>query len=241
MSHEPRSAVSHPDHGKWINGLLRDLNNHSNRPTLSLTRVAADEQLFLTHAHDNLIETLTQHATLPQAAFMFDSSTFLIGKLEALQLGKSGKWTEADAGCEGLKEALYIANLLHLLRELQQILFLVLVHRSITWLDEFALRWQTYWQQEKSLSEDWFTEWPSGKRPLSTTWPWPIRPALVVLWGVCWMFYTQGQRNVDKPRPPVAQQLVEGSANWILPSNFPLEGLEQGLSCYKPDRYVKAY
>ncbi|KAK7516436.1 uncharacterized protein IWZ02DRAFT_292483 [Phyllosticta citriasiana] len=27
------------------------------------------------------------------------------------------------------------------------------------------------------------------ERPMSTTWPWTIRPALAVLWGVCWMFY----------------------------------------------------
>ncbi len=27
-------------------------------------------------------------------------------------------------------------------------------------------------------------------RPFGTTMPWSIWPALVVLWGVCWMFYT---------------------------------------------------
>jgi hypothetical protein len=34
----------------------------------------------------------------------------------------------------------------------------------------------------------WFFEWPNGRRPLSSTWPWNIKPSLVVLWGVCWMF-----------------------------------------------------
>lgn len=33
-----------------------------------------------------------------------------------------------------------------------------------------------------------FTEFPSGIRHLCTTMPWTIWPALVVLWGVCWMF-----------------------------------------------------
>ncbi|KAL7798296.1 hypothetical protein V8C37DRAFT_251405 [Trichoderma ceciliae] len=34
-----------------------------------------------------------------------------------------------------------------------------------------------------------FSEFPNGMRHLCTTMPWTIWPALVVLWGVCWMFY----------------------------------------------------
>jgi hypothetical protein len=34
-----------------------------------------------------------------------------------------------------------------------------------------------------------FSEFPNRLRPLCTTMPWTIWPALVVLWGVCWMFY----------------------------------------------------
>lgn len=214
--------------------MLRDLNSHNNSPEFSLTKVAADDKLLLSHAQDNLIETLTQHATLPQAAYMFDSSTLLIGKLEALQSNKAGRWAEADADCKKLNEESYIANLLHLLRRLQHILFQVLVHRSITRLDEFALHWQTYWQQQKKLGEDWFTEWPSGHRPLSTTWPWNIRPSLVVLWGVCWKFYTPEQKNEEKPRSPVAQQLVDESLNWSMPSLLSVEELEQRTSGVPP-------
>ncbi|ERF73909.1 hypothetical protein EPUS_05921 [Endocarpon pusillum Z07020] len=220
VTKEPRSAVKHQDHGRWINELLRDLNDHSNFPAFSLTRVASDDKLLLSNAQDNLIETLAQHATVQQAAYMFDSSTFLIGKLEAVQLSKVKSWADTDPDCKRLKEESYIANLLHLLRRLQYVLFQILVHRSITRLDEFASHWQTYWQQQKKLGDDWFTEWPSGQRPLSTTWPWNIRPSLVILWGVCWMFYTPEQSNEDKPRSPAAQQLVDGSRNWTLPSNF---------------------
>jgi hypothetical protein len=36
----------------------------------------------------------------------------------------------------------------------------------------------------------WFFEWPSGRHPLNSTWPWAdVKPSLLVLWGVCWMFY----------------------------------------------------
>jgi hypothetical protein len=35
----------------------------------------------------------------------------------------------------------------------------------------------------------WFFEWPSGRHPLNSTWPWAdVKPSLLVLWGVCWMF-----------------------------------------------------
>ncbi len=33
-----------------------------------------------------------------------------------------------------------------------------------------------------------FSEFPNSIRPPCTTMPWIIWPALVVLWGVCWMF-----------------------------------------------------
>ena len=35
----------------------------------------------------------------------------------------------------------------------------------------------------------WFFEWPGGRHPLNSTWPWAdVKPSLLVLWGVCWMF-----------------------------------------------------
>ncbi|KAB8290150.1 hypothetical protein EYC80_011019 [Monilinia laxa] len=36
----------------------------------------------------------------------------------------------------------------------------------------------------------WFLEWPGGQRPLNSTWPWSgVKLSVLVLWGVCWMFY----------------------------------------------------
>ncbi len=159
---------------------------------------------------------------------MFDSSTFLIGRLEALQGDKVKTWAETETDCKRLKQESYVANLLHLLRRLQYRLFQLLVHRSITYLDEFALHWQTYWQQQKKLGQDWFTEWPSGRRPLSTTWPWNIRPSLVILWGVCWMFFPPEQNNEVKPRSP-AQQLVDQSVDWM--HDMTDAEIEQGTPC----------
>ena len=38
---------------------------------------------------------------------------------------------------------------------------------------------------------------PDGDRPMCMTMPWNILPALVVLWGVCWMFYYDPQDYVE--------------------------------------------
>jgi hypothetical protein len=47
----------------------------------------------------------------------------------------------------------------------------------------------------------WFFEWPSGRHPLNSTWPWAdVKPSLLVLWGVCWMFFP------DYGNPHIGQQ-----------------------------------
>lgn len=53
---------------------------------------------------------------------------------------------------------------------------------------------------------------PDSCRPISTTWPWTIKPSLAVLWGVCWMFYGDG----DSTRVP-QERIVNDpdAAQWI--------------------------
>lgn len=41
------------------------------------------------------------------------------------------------------------------------------------------------------------SEFPCRLRPPCTTMPWTIWPALVVLWGVCWMFYGEPANWAD--------------------------------------------
>lgn len=43
--------------------------------------------------------------------------------------------------------------------------------------------------------QDLSSTFPNGLRPLCTTMPWTIWPVLVVLWGVCWMFYEEFNLN----------------------------------------------
>ena len=55
---------------------------------------------------------------------------------------------------------------------------------------------------KKRLEGLLFSEFPNNHRPPCTTMPWNIRPALVVLWGVCWMF------NPWSPADDVQLQLL---------------------------------
>lgn len=52
----------------------------------------------------------------------------------------------------------------------------------------------------------WFFEWPGGRHPLNSTWPWAdVKPSLVVLWGVCWMFYDSHLRGLMEERSRLIQ------------------------------------
>ncbi|KAL9078855.1 MAG: hypothetical protein Q9157_002225 [Trypethelium eluteriae] len=53
-----------------------------------------------------------------------------------------------------------------------------------------------------------FSEFPNRLRPPCTTMPWTIWPALVVLWGVCWMFYEPFNRDWE---PPVFEDEIFGA------------------------------
>ena len=68
------------------------------------------------------------------------------------------------------------------------------------------------------LSLDRLSKFLNKLHPLCTTMPWNIRSALVVLWGVCWMFYS----------PPTALQLDEFNANW----ESELSNINSGNSFY---------
>jgi hypothetical protein len=62
-----------------------------------------------------------------------------------------------------------------------------------------------------------FSEFPNSMRPPCTTMPWTIWPALVVLWGVCWMFYTPLSAADERQI-----QLSLQDAEWTL---FPSSGM----------------
>ncbi|KAK7530660.1 uncharacterized protein J3D65DRAFT_639100 [Phyllosticta citribraziliensis] len=96
-----------------------------------------------------------------------------------------------------------LANLEHLVLVIQQRLVY-----AIRQADGSAL--ERAHKRRAVLARSWFSEFPGGVRPTSTTWPWTIRPALAVLWGVCWMFY---------PGPRVRATRIEPWLGWQGPTD----------------------
>ena len=56
-------------------------------------------------------------------------------------------------------------------------------------LHQALTRKETFGRLHSLFGVGWFFEWPGGRHPLNSTWPWAdVKPSLLVLWGVCWMF-----------------------------------------------------
>lgn len=149
---------------------------------------------------------------LLHATHLLDVSTLLIARLENLRR-RGQQWTPAEShgrgggdvkskldsagGCcysDCLQDGVFVANLLHLLRRLQHLLFQTVVHRALRQLEEIAAHLHEGLLRELGRGR-LYKEWPAGYRPLNTTWPWDIRPCLLVLWGVCWMFYASSRTD----------------------------------------------
>ena len=110
----------------------------------------------------------------------------------------------------------YLANLEHVLRCIQHLALVCLVQRSLEVLGGGRKPRKDFEAQRKD-DGDWFEEWSGGRPPLSSTMPWNIKPSLVVLWGVCWMFYAPS----NHPQGPGH----EGAGAWtsgqpVAPSNM---------------------
>jgi hypothetical protein len=80
------------------------------------------------------------------------------------------------------------------------------------YLDVYIAQSNTWFRERLSETVDrlrsvfgvgWFFEWPGGRHPLNSTWPWAdVKPSLLVLWGVCWMFYMRNEHWQYRPQQP---------------------------------------
>lgn len=67
------------------------------------------------------------------------------------------------------------------------------------------LRFRSAYEELKcrNASTQIIFEFPNNMRHVYTTMPWTILPALLVLWGVCWMFIIgPGDLEPEKFKPP---------------------------------------
>ena len=107
-----------------------------------------------------------------------------INVLTECRLQYGDDWLVAQGLAVGLGiDGNFIANYEHMLLGLQTALIEALARKAL----EELLRGGHDKKQRKLLS--WFTEFAEKPQPLSTSFPWTIKPSLAVLWGVCWMCY----------------------------------------------------
>lgn len=171
--------------------LLTDLDSLALPRDLSLRAVAADDGLFLR----SKLDWVASITSVRKIRHVFDVTTLLLDRLQCVHEEGGRQQQQQQHGVahppayDGLKCDKFVANLEHMLLCLQQAAFDALVREFLNLIEADIRRWDQYWHQGKHLGDNWFSEWPSGRRPLSTTWPWNIKPSLVILWGVCWQFY----------------------------------------------------
>ena len=160
--------------------------------------IAAQDRRLLHHD----LHLLAINKSISKLKYFLHSICVLTGRLRertnAVAVRKSRGLAEDSLSGESICDKL-TAHCQHLLRSLQTVaLDAIIVHRYLDPAETPTPHWHFRWQNSKPLGEGWFAEWPNSHRPLSTTWPWNIKPSLLVLWGVCWMFY--GPSGNEKKR-----------------------------------------
>ncbi|KAF5657236.1 hypothetical protein FCIRC_13329 [Fusarium circinatum] len=82
--------------------------------------------------------------------------------------------------------------------------------------------------EEQGLAEPFF-EFPNNIRHTCTTMPWTILPALLVLWGVCWMFIIGSSQPEYEWGNAVDPMISPVPAAYDFCTDFPGIGIEEGL------------
>jgi hypothetical protein len=162
---------------------LANINRAAGLNTLSLSTLAAHDQLFLSRKADLFVKRLS----ISELQHLIIDVRDLLDTLhhQPARPHLSALTSPSDGPAEFAIEPAYLANLTHLLLCLQSQLLCQLIHHLVQLVRTHIIECQRTHQRS---CEDWFFEYPDARHPLSTTWPWAIKPSLAVLWGVCWMF-----------------------------------------------------
>ncbi|KAF2489756.1 hypothetical protein BU16DRAFT_531232 [Lophium mytilinum] len=220
-------------HEEEVQRMLRDL--ESPNSALQLSQVAANQKQFLNRNTEPNFDIFPLQVLICRLAEVQDA-------IEVLYLARAqydDKWLICQGNELGLAiDEVFIANYEHLLLSLRGQLMQAIVRKVLERAkggshDEYGKK------QRRLLS--WFSEFPDCHRPLSTTWPWSIKPSLAVLWGVCWMFYYP---NGTQPNP-IASSGAEYD-NLGVPQNYFLNDDESARQFMgwstrppQPDEYVQ--
>lgn len=186
------------------------LDHHVSKTEPRTSTIAAQDQLFLTYN----AKAVTRFKGVDELRHIYDLTSLLLAKLPSFSTSVSRQYWSLKSSApasSSLDDEKSIANLDHILRCLRQAALEALIYHGLRSFEEGFQQWHQHWLQQRQLDFGWFSEWPNGRRPLSTTWPWNIKPSLVVLWGVCWMFYDNSTRSAQELRQQLENEEVATS------------------------------
>jgi hypothetical protein len=134
-------------------------------------------------------------------------------QLREVQLPQFGELRLGDSFRDLFEDLLEKRRIENLLRDLLRHVELIIaeLRRRKELIQRFlAMLWQKH--LESFLFPRNTSAFPNKPRPPCTTMPWNIRPALIVLWGVCWMFYNPWSPIDDAQ----LQFFLVGEQTWVL-------------------------
>ena len=182
----------------------------------ALSTVAGNDRLFLKHDNASIFEGYSLNQTIQLLITVREA----INTVAGCRLQYGDDWLVAQGLDFGLDiDEIFIANYEHLLLRLQAELIQALTRKAL----EELLRGGHDKRQRKLLS--CLAEFADKPRPLSTSFPWTIKPSLAVLWGVCWMFYDRDSSEQDARagdrvrRDRVLQHLDFPNVPWSAPAS----------------------
>ena len=200
---------------------VETLNDYQVRKKSSLHQVAALDSCFLKFDAQRCF----RFTSAEQARAVLSLATLLLDQLAGITCDSGAcRQAAADQTCAAFDELdliKYLANLEHVLCCIQHVAMVSLLQGSLEALDGHR-RLPKHMRLQKTQDGEWFTEWSGGRPPLSSTMPWNIKPSLVVLWGVCWMFYTPENRRRSTQQEAAAAwaSAQPGQGNVELPGKF---------------------
>jgi hypothetical protein len=198
-----------------------------NPARLALSTVAGNDELFLKHGNAPIFEGYSLTQTIQLLVTVQEA----ISTIAACRLQYGDEWLVAQGLDCGLDiDETFIANYEHLLLRLQAELAQALTRKAL----EELLRGGHDKKQRKLLS--WFSEFAEKPFPLSTSFPWSIKPSLAVLWGVCWMFYDRdNQQDASVRQEKLLQHLDYPTVQWNAPAS---SDCKFACSCFAYSRSV---
>lgn len=181
----------------------------------ALSIAAGDDRKFLQHLNAPILEGCSLNQTIQLLVTVREA----LGIFSACRSQHSVDWLVAQGLALGLDiDDTFVANYEHLLLRLQADLIDALARKAV----EELLRGGHDKRQRKLLSL-LFSEF-GEKPPLSTSFPWTIKPSLAVLWGVCWMFYDRdGSEDARVRQDRLLQHLDPRSVQWSAPASSDCE------------------